>query len=185
VKNDAFQLKPVSLARQSRGGANPRLERAFDRLHRQRPIWFCSVGKWILWPMNRSTWLARLLGLGGVLETVTGLGLLVDPAGGASALFGAPVEGSGVVIGRIGGAGLLSLGIACWLARKTPMAPASVGVAWAYLAYNAVACVTLAWAGVTLGGASLPAQGAAVLHGVLGTALLVALLGRGQASAGS
>ena len=135
--------------------------------------------------MNKPVWLARLLGLGGVLETVTGLGLLLDPAGGASALFGAPVEGSGVAIGRIGGAGLLSLGIACWLARKTPMAPASVGVAWAYLAYNVVACVTLAWAGVTLGDSSLPAQGAAVLHGVLGAALLVALLGRGQASAGS
>jgi amino acid transporter len=65
------------------------------------------------------------------------------------------------------------------------MAPASVGVAWAYLAYNVVACVTLAWAGFTLAGNLLPAQGAAVLHGVLGAAMLVALLGRGQASAGS
>jgi hypothetical protein len=135
--------------------------------------------------MNKPVWLARLLSLGGVLETVSGLGLLIDPAGGASALFGAPVEGAGVAIGRIGGAGLLSLGIACWLARKTPMAPASVGVAWAYLAYNVVACVTLAWAGVTLPDNSLPAQGAAVLHGVLGAAMLAALLGRGQASAGS
>lgn len=135
--------------------------------------------------MNKPVWLARLLGLGGVLETLTGLGLLLDPAGGASVLFGTPVEGSGVAIGRIGGAGLLSLGIACWLARKTPMAPASVGVAWAYLTYNVVACVTLAWVGVTLGDRSLPAQGAAVLHGVLGAAMLVALLGRGQSSAGS
>jgi hypothetical protein len=135
--------------------------------------------------MNKAVWLARLLGLGGVLETVTGLGLLIDPAGGAAALFGTPVEGSGVAIGRIGGAGLLALGIACWLARKTPMAPASLGVAWAYLAYNAVACVTLAWAGVTPGGAALPAQGAAVLHGVLGAATLVALLGRGHAPGSS
>jgi hypothetical protein len=135
--------------------------------------------------MNKAVWLARLLGLGGVLETVTGLGLLFDPAGGASTLFGAPVEGSGLAIGRIGGAGLLSLGIACWLARKTPMAPASVGVAWAYLAYNVVACVTLASASIALGGGSLPALGGTVLHGVIGAALLVALLGRGQASAGS
>jgi hypothetical protein len=135
--------------------------------------------------MSKLVSVERLLGLGGVLEIVTGLGLLFDPAGGASAIFGSPVEGSGVAIGRIGGAGLLSLGIACWLARKTPMAPASVGVAWAYLAYNVVACVTLAWAGFTLAGNLLPAQGAAVLHGVLGAAMLVALLGRGQASAGS
>jgi len=129
--------------------------------------------------MNKPTWLARLLGLGGVLETVAGLGLIVDPAGGASALLGSSMEGPGIVIGRIGGGGLLALGIACWLARKTPEAPASVGVAWAYLAYNVVTCITLAWASVTLVGDSLPAVGAAVLHGVVGAALLGALYRNG------
>jgi hypothetical protein len=132
--------------------------------------------------MNKPVWLARLLGIGGVLETVSGLGLLLDPAGGASALFGSSMEGAGLAIGRIGGGGLLALGIACWLARRTPTSPASVGVAWAYLAYNVVTCVTLAWAGVALGGSSLPALGGSVLHGVLGAAMLVALLGRGQAA---
>lgn len=131
--------------------------------------------------MNKPLWLARLLGIGGVLETVSGLGLLLDPAGGASALFGSSMEGAGLAIGRIGGGGLLALGIACWLARKTPRSPASVGVAWAYLAYNAVTCVTLACAGVALGGGSLPALGGSVLHGVLGAAMLGALLGRDQA----
>ena len=135
--------------------------------------------------MNKPVWLARLLGIGGVLETVTGLGLLLDPAGGAMAFFGSSMEGAGVAIGRIGGGGLLSLGIACWVARKTPISPASIGVAWAYLAYNVVACVTLAWASVALGGGSLPALGGAVLHGVLGAALLGALLGRSHASAGA
>jgi hypothetical protein len=76
------------------------------------------------------------------------------------------------------------VGIACWFARKTPTAPASVGVAWAYLAYNVVTCVTLAWAGVVLGAGSLPALGASVLHGVLGAAVLGALLGSGQAPVG-
>jgi hypothetical protein len=95
------------------------------------------------------------------------------------------MEGPVVAIGRIGGGGLLSLGIACLLARKTPTAPASVGVAWAYLAYNVVTCVTLAWASVALGGGSLPAVGASVLHGVLAAAVLRALPGRGQASVGS
>ena len=95
------------------------------------------------------------------------------------------MEGPGVAIGRIGGGGLLSLGIACWLARTTPSAPASVGVAWAYLAYNIVTCVTLAWASVALGGGSLQALGASVLHGVVRAAMLGALFGRDQASAGS
>ena len=129
--------------------------------------------------MNKPVWLARLLSVGGVLETVSGLGLLLDPAGGASALFGSSMEGAGVAIGRIGGGGLLSLGIACWLARKTPTSPASVGVAWAYLAYNVVTCGTLVWASVAFGGGSLPALGGAVLHGVLGAAMLSALLVRG------
>ena len=130
--------------------------------------------------MNKPTWLARLLALGGILETVAGLGLLLDPAGAATALFGSPMEGPGVAIGRIGAGGLLALGIACWLARRTPTAPASVGVAWAYLAYNVVACVSLAWAGAGLGSGSLPALGAAVLHGALGAAVLGALAGRGR-----
>ena len=132
--------------------------------------------------MNKPIRLARLLTLGGVLETLAGLGLLIDPAGGVLALLGSSMQGPGVVIGRIGGGALLSLGIACWLARKTPTALASVGVAWAYLVYNVVTCVTLAWTSVALEGGSLPALCASVLHGVLGVAVLGALLGRGQAS---
>jgi apolipoprotein N-acyltransferase len=95
------------------------------------------------------------------------------------------MEGPGIAIGRIGGGGLLSLGIACWLARKTPTAPASVGVGWAYFVYNVFTCATLVWGSITIGGGSLPGLGASVLHGVLGVAVLIALLGRGQDSAGS
>jgi len=135
--------------------------------------------------MNKPVWRARLLALGGVLETLTGLGLLLDPAGGTLLFFGSSVEGAGMAIGRIGGGGLLSLGIACWLARRTPTSQASVGVAWAYLVYNSVTCVTLAWVAVALAGDSLPALGGAVLHGVVGAAMLGALLGRSEASAGS
>ena len=134
--------------------------------------------------MNESVWRARLLGFGGVLETLTGLGLLLDPAGGTLHFFGSSVEGAGMAIARVGGGGLLSLGIACWLARSTPTAPASVGVAWGYLAYNAVTCATLAWATVALGVGSPPLFGALVLHGLLGAALLGALIGRRRTPAG-
>lgn len=135
--------------------------------------------------MNKPVWLGRLLSVGGILETVAGLGLLVDPPGGVMVLLRSSLEAPGIVLGRIVGGGLLSLGIACWCARKTPSAPASRGVAWGFLAYNVVISVTLVWAGIPLGSGALPALSAAALHGALGAALLGALFGRGQASVGS
>jgi hypothetical protein len=135
--------------------------------------------------MNKSVWLARILSLGGILEAVVGLGLLVTPSDLSSFLLRSPLAGPGLVIARVGGGGLVALGIACWGARKTPSAPASLGVSWGFLAYNIVACATLAWAGPALASGGLPALGAAVLHGILGAGLLGALLGRGQFSAAS
>ena len=129
--------------------------------------------------MNRTVWLARLLSLGGVLETGVGVGLLVAPSALASFLLQSPVMGPGLVLARLAGGGLVALGIACWGARKAPSAPGSLGVSWGFLAYNIVACVTLARAALTSGG--LPALGASVLHGVLAASLLGALLGRDPA----
>jgi hypothetical protein len=134
--------------------------------------------------MDKAVWLARLLGVGGVLEGGAGLGLLLDPAGGAAALFGASMQEPGLTIGRIGGSGLLALGIACWLARRTPAAAGSVGVGWAYLTYNVITCSVLVCAGTALEGTPLPALGAAVLHGVLGAAVFAALIGRHRPASG-
>ena len=131
--------------------------------------------------MDRLRWLTLLLSIAGVLESAVALGLLVDSPGVATILLKAKLEAPGEVIGRIAGGGLLSLGVACWCARNTPVAPASLGVAWALLAYNVVACVTLARAGTAMANGGLPALSAAVLHGLFGAALLVTLLRRGQA----
>lgn len=135
--------------------------------------------------MNTAAWRARILGFGGVTETLTGLGLLAQPSAFASLLLASPLTGSGVVIGRIAGGGLLSVGIACWCARNTPTAPASLGVSWGFLAYNVVACITLAWGGPELASGGFPAFGASVLHGVLAAVLLVALFERIPSSARS
>jgi len=134
--------------------------------------------------MNKTVWLARILSTGGVLETGTGLILLIDPSALASLLLRSPLEGAGLIVARIGGGGVLALGIACWCARKTPMTPAGLGVSWAFLAYNLVACVTLALARPALASNGLPALGASILHGVLAAALLGALFGRRRSSAG-
>ena len=130
--------------------------------------------------MNKTVWIARLLSVGGVLETLAGLGLLADPSDIASLLLGSPLGESGVVIARVGGGGLLALGIACWGARTTPSAPASLGVAWAFLSYNVVACVTLACAFPAMASGGLLVLGSSVLHGTLAALLLGALFGRGR-----
>ncbi|MDP9137511.1 MAG: hypothetical protein M3N38_04965 [Pseudomonadota bacterium] len=126
--------------------------------------------------MNKSIWLTRFLGIAGVLESLTALALLASPSRVASILLQSPLDAPAEVVGRIAGAGLLSLGIACWLSRKTPLTPAGLGVAWALLAYNFIACVTLACAGAAMASGGIPALGASVLHGLFGVVLLATLI---------
>ncbi len=132
--------------------------------------------------MRQTVWLARILGIGALLETGAGLGLLVVPSALASLLFGSPLQGSGLIVARLAGGGLLSLGIACWFARGTPGTPAGLGVSRAFLVYNLVASATLVWARLALGSGGFLVLFAAALHGALGAALLAALSGRSQSS---
>jgi hypothetical protein len=118
------------------------------------------------------------LTVGGILETIAGLVVLIAPAQFASLPLRTPLDPAGVVIGRIAGGALLSLGIACWCARTTPSAPASIGVCRALFVYNVVACVALALASPPLASGGLLATSAAVLHGALAVALAWTLLGR-------
>ena len=125
--------------------------------------------------MNASEWLSRLLAIGAVLEIAVGLGLLVIPSPLSMLLLGAPLSGIGLVVARIGGGGLLALGIACWFARSTPTSRAGFGVAAALLTYNLIACVTLVEAAISLGTPAL-SLGVAVLHGLLAVGLLGTLV---------
>ena len=129
--------------------------------------------------MNESKWLSSLLGIGAVLEIPVGAGLLAFPSSIASWLLGAPLSGAALVVARLAGGGLLALGIACWFARSTPIARASLGVAGGLLIYNIAACITL---GLALAGPGSRALllGAAVLHGLLSFALLGALVASGR-----
>jgi hypothetical protein len=125
-----------------------------------------------------TVWLKRLLTIGAGLESGAGLGLLVAPSALALGLLGSPLDGSGLVVARLAGAGLLALGIACWKARVTPTAPAALGVSWAFLVYNAVVCIVLAGTNPPLAGRGLLVVGASALHGLLGIGLGSALMAR-------
>jgi len=89
-----------------------------------------------------------LLSVTGVLEAATGLALLVMPSVVVELLLGAaPGTPSGVTVSRVAGVALLTLGVACWLAREDAASRAVKGLVAAMLLYNVgvVAVLVLAW----------------------------------------
>src|SRR3972149_4758958 len=69
-----------------------------------------------------------LLIMTALLETVTGVALLTSPSVPASLLLGASLDSTpGLTVARVAGAALLSLGLACWLARDDGQGQAGRG----------------------------------------------------------
>ena len=90
----------------------------------------------------------KLLIVTALVETATGLMLLVSPTHGVAFLLGASLDApAALVVTRIAGAALLSLGCACWLPRNDGPNRAVSGLVAAMLLYNGVAVVVLATAG--------------------------------------
>src|SRR5258708_16368212 len=93
-------------------------------------------------------------------------------------LFGAEISGASIPLGRVAGAALLALGVACWLARGDTQSRATRGLVVAMLMYNLVATAVLAFAGIGLQLHGVLLWPAVVLHPVMG-AWCVACLRRG------
>jgi hypothetical protein len=92
-----------------------------------------------------------LLSVTGALEAVTGLLLLVAPSMVVELLLGAtPGTPAGVTVSRVAGMALLTLGVACWLAREDAGSRAAKGLVTAMLLYNVVvvAVLVLGWTSV-------------------------------------
>jgi hypothetical protein len=73
------------------------------------------------------------------IEIATGIALIASPSLVAGILLAASLSGAGVVVGRVGGCGLLFLGLACWPSRQIINAQAT----WALLIYNLLVAVYL------------------------------------------
>ena len=90
----------------------------------------------------------KLLIVTAVVETAVGLTLLLSPPLVARLLLAASLDGpAALIVGRMTGAALLSLGVACWLARRDGASRAGRGLIAAVLLYDAAAVAVLANAG--------------------------------------
>jgi hypothetical protein len=95
--------------------------------------------------------LLTLLRVVGVIESITGIGLLAAPSLLASLLLGATLDGAvALVVARVCGIALLSLGVACLLSRDESAARAT-GLPIGALVYNVGVTGVLAFAGLGLG----------------------------------
>ena len=102
-----------------------------------------------------------LLATASTLEAVTGLALIIAPSI-AGFLLGTDISGAALVIARMGGFGLLSLGVACW-----PRTEATIPRLRAMLIYNLLVTAYLGYlrfGSQSVGKFLLPAL---VVHAVL------------------
>jgi hypothetical protein len=118
----------------------------------------------------------RLLKLTALIEAATGFGLIVIPSVVVRLLLGSPLDTpAAVTLGRIAGAALLALGVACWLARDDTQSRTARGLVVAMLMYNLVATAVLAFAGIGLQLHGVVLWPAVVLHAVMAIWCIVCL----------
>ena len=110
----------------------------------------------------------RFLTLTAIIEAATGLALIALPAVVVRLLLGGEISGASIPFGRVAGAALLALGVACWLARDDTQSRATRGVVVAMLMYNLVATAVFASAGIGLGLHGVALWPAVVLHAAMG-----------------
>jgi len=90
-----------------------------------------------------------LLVVTAVSELVVGILLLISPSLTSKLLLGAGLGSpESVLVGKVGGAALLSIGIICWLGRNHDRNGQAIGLVAGLLVYNAAIVVLLLYAGV-------------------------------------
>jgi hypothetical protein len=121
--------------------------------------------------------LARnLLTVTAFAEAGVGLTLLLSPPLVAGLLLGVSLDApAALIVGRIAGAALLSLGGACWLARDDEPSRARRGLIAAMLLYNGLVGAVLANAGAGVRLVGVLMWPAVSLHAVLAVWCIVCL----------
>ena len=120
----------------------------------------------------------RLLIVTAVIELGVGVALLCLPSATVTLLLSSGLDTpAAVALGRLAGAALFALGVACWLAQYDARSCAARGLVSAMVLYNLGAVVILGAAGIRsqqpVGGALWPAV---VLHAVMAIWCVTCLL---------
>jgi hypothetical protein len=122
-----------------------------------------------------------LLTLTAVIEAGAGLALLGFPSETASLLLGTSLDRpSALSLVRVGGAAVLGLAIACWLARRDANNHTSRGLVVAMLFYNIAVGGVLAFARLADGMHGMLLWPAIALHAAMSTWCITNLLKEGQ-----
>ena len=113
-----------------------------------------------------------------LVEVAAGLALLGVPSVPIWLLLGIgqPVP-EALLVGRVGGAGLLAIGIACWSARSDRGSASQRGLLRGVMVYNVGVLLVLASAGAVAGMGGVLLWPAVVLHTGLAVWCLVCLAG--------
>jgi hypothetical protein len=103
-----------------------------------------------------------------VIEVGAGLALMIWPSTAAMLLLGSSLDNPvGLTLGRVAGAALLALGVACWLARHDAESRPAVGLIVAMLLYNSAAVLFLAVASIGVGLFGIALWPAVTLHAAM------------------
>jgi hypothetical protein len=99
------------------------------------------------------------------IEAGAGLLLTASPSTTAWLLLGTSLDTpTALAVGRVAGAALLGLAVACWFARRDEPAHAATGVMAGMLTYNAAVVAILVYAGTISGLLGVALWPGVVLH---------------------
>jgi hypothetical protein len=118
----------------------------------------------------------RLLTLTALLEAVTGLAFLAVPSIVVRLLLGAEISGASIPLGRVAGAALFALGVACWLAKYDEQSCAARGLVTAMVLYNLGTVVILGAAGIRSQSVGVALWPAVILHAAMTVWCITSLL---------
>jgi len=120
----------------------------------------------------------RLLTFTAGIEAGAGLALLAVPARAVHLLLGTEISGASIPLGRVAGAALFALGVACWLARHDVQSCAARGLVSAMGLYNLGAVIILGTAGIGSQPVGVALWPAVMLHAAMAVWCITVLLGK-------